>query len=103
MKLCEEDKTLRNMSMHQLNEHLSELYKALSVYSQGKYKNRRTSCQIIREIQRVKHEQTLRRKGMRTQGVWINNTTLPILKAKIYNHDLSEAEVIEIYNESSHE
>ena len=54
MKLCEEDKTLRNMSMHQLNEHLSELYKALSVYSRGKYENRRTSCQINREITKGK-------------------------------------------------
>lgn len=84
------------MSMHQLNEHLSELYKALSVYSRGKYENKRISSQIKIQIQRVKHEQTLRRKGMRTQGVWIDNTTLPILKPKGYKHIASDAEIVEI-------
>lgn len=91
MKLCEEDNTLRNKSMLQLNEHLSELYKSLSYHS--KYKNRKACSHIKVEIQKVKHEQTLRRKGLRTQGVWINNTTLPVLKPQRCNHKFQEAEI----------
>lgn len=102
MKHCEEDKTLRNMSMHQLNEHLSELYKSLFKYSQGRDESRRTCCQINREIQKVKHEQTLRRKGLRTQGIWIDTVQQTNkIKSKDYPCLLPKIEDKELFEEQN--
>lgn len=62
----EESRELRDFSMNQLNAKLSELYKELP--------SRKWAFQrkhILNLINQIKHEQTLRRKGLRTQGIWI--------------------------------
>ena len=66
---CTESRELRDLSMNQLNAKLSELYKELPSSKwafQRKYRQH-----ILNLINQIKHEQTLRRKGLRTQGVWI--------------------------------
>lgn len=63
---CTESRELRNLSMNELNARLSELYKK-PLRSIGKRYNNHIKLQI----NQIKHEQTLRRKGLRTQGVWI--------------------------------
>jgi hypothetical protein len=48
---------------------LSELYKELPSRKwafQRKYRQH-----ILNLINQIKHEQTMRRKGLRTQGIWI--------------------------------
>ena len=65
----EESRELRDFSMNQLNAKLSELYKELPSRKwafQRKYRQH-----ILNLINQIKHEQTLRRKGLRTQGIWI--------------------------------
>lgn len=66
---CTESRELRNLSMNQLNAKLSELYKELP--SRKWAFERRYRQHILNLINQIKHEQTLRRKGLRTQGVWI--------------------------------
>lgn len=69
---CTESRELRVLSMNQLNAKLSELYKELPSrkwISQRKY--RQHILNLINLINQIKHEQTLRRKGLRTQGIWI--------------------------------
>lgn len=64
-----ESRELRDLSMNQLNAKLSELYKELPSRKwafQRKYRQH-----ILNLINQIKHEQTLRRKGLRTQGIWI--------------------------------
>lgn len=69
----EESRELRDLSMNQLNAKLSELYKELPSRKwafQRKY--RQHILNLINQINQIKHEQTLRRKGgLRTQGIWI--------------------------------
>lgn len=62
----EESRELRDFSMNQLNAKLSELYKELP---SSKWAFQRKYRQHILNL--IKHEQTLRRKGLRTQGIWI--------------------------------
>lgn len=64
---CTESRELRDLSMNQLNAKLSELYKELP---SCKWAFQREYRQHIL-INQIKHEQTLRRKGLRTQGIWI--------------------------------
>lgn len=66
---CTESRELRNLSMNQLNAKLSELYKELPSCKWAF--ERRYRQHILNLINQIKHEQTLRRKGLRTQGVWI--------------------------------
>lgn len=63
---CTESRELRVLSMNQLNAKLSELYKELP---SSKWAFQRKYRQHL--INQIKHEQTLRRKGLRTQGIWI--------------------------------
>lgn len=66
---CTESRELRVLSMNQLNAKLSELYKELPSRKwafQRKYRQH-----ILNLINQIKHEQTMRRKGLRTQGIWI--------------------------------
>lgn len=72
---CTESRELRNLSMNQLNAKLSELYKELP--SRKWAFERRYRQHILNLINQIKHEQTPRRKGLRTQGVWI--TTFRII------------------------
>lgn len=64
-----ESKELRNLSMMQLNARLSELYGNLK----DRYLryNKRYQRHTLQEIGAIKYEQTLRRKGLRTQGIWV--------------------------------
>lgn len=65
----EESRELRNLSMNQLNARLSELYKELP---SGKWTfQRRYRQHLLNQINQIKYEQTLRRKGLRSQGVFI--------------------------------
>lgn len=64
-----ETKRRGELSMNQLNAKLSELYKELP--SRKWAFQRRYRQHILNLINQIKHEQTLRRKGLRTQGVWI--------------------------------
>lgn len=70
---CTESRELRNLSMNQLNAKLSELYKELP--SRKWAFERRYRQHILNLINQIKHEQTLRRKGLRTQGVWITTSS----------------------------
>lgn len=55
--------------MNQLNERLSALYKELP---SGKWEfERQYRNHLLNKIGQIKHEQTLRRRGIRTQGIWI--------------------------------
>lgn len=66
---CTESRELRVLSMNQLNAKLSELYRELPSRKwafQRKYRQ-----YILNLINQIKHEQTMRRKGLRTQGIWI--------------------------------
>lgn len=69
---AQESRELRNLSMNQLNQKLSELYKKLPSGKWAFEKPYRQS--LLNQIHRVKHEQTLRRKGLRTQGIFISLT-----------------------------
>lgn len=66
---CTEYRELRDLSMNQLNAKLSELYRELPS-GKGVFQ-RKYRQHILNLINQIKHEQTLRRKGLRTQGVWI--------------------------------
>lgn len=66
---CTESRELRELSMNQLNAKLSELYKELP--SRKWAFERKYRQHILNLINQIKYEQTLRRKGLRTQGVWI--------------------------------
>ena len=66
---CTESRELRDLSMNQLNAKLSELYKELPS-RKGEFQ-RKYRQHILNLINQIKHEQTLRRKGLRTQGIWI--------------------------------
>lgn len=57
--------------MNQLNAKLSELYRELPS-SKGAFQ-RKYRQHILNLINQIKHEQTLRRKGLRTQGIWIKS------------------------------
>lgn len=74
MKYLEEDRELRNLSMNQLNEEeerLSNLYSLLPRSStKWDFEKKYRVC-LFRKINQIKYEQTLRRKGLRTQGIWI--------------------------------
>lgn len=66
---CTESRELRDLSMNPLNAKLSELYKELPSCKwtfQREYRQH-----ILNLINQIKHEQTLRCKGLRTQGIWI--------------------------------
>lgn len=65
----DESRELRNLSMNQLNAKLSELYKELP--SDKWAFQRRYRQHLLNQINQIKYEQTLRRKGLRSQGVFI--------------------------------
>lgn len=66
---CTESRELRELSMNQLNAKLSELYRELPS-PKGAFQ-RKYRQYILNLINQIKHEQTMRRKGLRTQGIWI--------------------------------
>lgn len=66
-----EDRELRNLSMNQLNERLSNLYSLLPRSSTKWDFEKKYRVYLFRKINQIKYEQTLRRKGLRTQGIWI--------------------------------
>ena len=66
----EESRELRNLSINQLKAKLSELYKELPRRN-PKYSFERPYRNQLRQINQIKFEQTLRRKGLRSQGVFI--------------------------------
>ena len=55
----------------QLNAKLSELYKELPRRNPKYSFERPYRNHLLRQINQIKYEQTLRRKGLRTQGVFI--------------------------------
>lgn len=78
---CTESRELRDLSMNQLNAKLSELYKELP--SRKWAFERKYRQHILNLINQIKHEQTLRRKGLRTQGIWIKiPKTITTMKIK---------------------
>lgn len=66
-----EDRELRNLSMNQLNERLSNLYSLLPRSSTKWDFEKKYRVYLFRKINPIKYEQILRRKGLRTQGIWI--------------------------------
>lgn len=64
----EESRELRNLSMNQLNAKLSELYKELPRRNPKYSFERPYRNHLLRQINQIKYEQTLRRKGLRSQG-----------------------------------
>lgn len=66
-----ESRELRNLSMNQLNAKLSELYKELQRRNPKDSFERPYRNHLLRQINQIKYEQTLRRKGLRSQGVSI--------------------------------
>lgn len=66
-----EDRELRNLSMDRLNERLSNLYSLLPRSSTEWDFEKKHRVYLFRKINRIEYEQTLRRKGSRTQGIWI--------------------------------
>ena len=67
----EESRELMNLSMNQLNAKLSELYKELPRRNPKYSFERPYRNHLLRQINQIKYEQTLRRKGLRSQGVFI--------------------------------
>lgn len=67
----EESRELRNLSMNQLNAKLSELYKELQRRNPKYSFERPYRNHLLRQINQNKYEQPLRRKGLRSQGVFI--------------------------------
>lgn len=65
-----ESRELRNLSMNQLNAKLSELYKELQRRNPKYPFERPHRNHLLRQINQIKYEQTLRRKGLRSQGVF---------------------------------
>lgn len=68
-----ESRELRNLSMNQLNDKLSELYKELPIRNPKYSFERPYRNHLLRQINQIKYEQTLRGKGLRSQGVWIES------------------------------
>ena len=67
----EESRELRNLSINQLKAKLSELYKELPRRNPKYSFERPYRNHLLRQINQIKFEQTLRRKGLRSQGVFI--------------------------------
>lgn len=67
----EESRELRNLSINQLKAKLSELYKELPRRDPKYSFERPYRNHLLRQINQIKFEQTLRRKGLRSQGVSI--------------------------------
>lgn len=67
----EESRELRNLSMNQLNAKLSELYKELPRMNTWDSFERPYRNHLLRQINQIKYEQPPRRKGLRSQGVFI--------------------------------
>jgi hypothetical protein len=68
-----ESRELRNLSMNQLNAKLSELYKELPRRNPKYSFERPYRNHLLRQINQIKYEQTLRGKGLRSQRVWIES------------------------------
>lgn len=70
-KMKQESRESRNLSMNQLKAKSSELYEELPRRNPKYPFERPHRNHLLRQINRIKFEQTLRRKGSRSQGVSI--------------------------------
>lgn len=68
--------------MFKLNSKLSELYKKLPKNPRDPYLKSYKRF-LLKKIEQIKYEQTLRRKGLRTQGIFIIQKQVNHEKIKI--------------------